>query len=156
MEEQDNTRDATEVAIVEENQVVRRGPYKKSKPKTTFLKTKGHELDKAIKQTARYLPRALETLIHICTNDKADDKERRMAAEAIVTAHYKMIDQKDKDQISRLEKEIDKLGLLGGGSTAEDEEEDDDDTPVLDFDNIHPDFVDVESVLEEKLDNKEE
>ncbi len=148
MEDQENT---TEITVVEPN---KRGPYKKTKPKTTFLKPKGHDLDKAIKQTGRYLQTALETLVHISVDKTAETKDRRMAAEAILTIHQKMVDQRDKDEIARLQNEIDRLGLAGQGSTVEDEEEDDD-TPVLDFDNIHPDFVDVEMPeVEEKVDKQ--
>ncbi len=149
MEEQENT---TEITVVEPN---KRGPYKKTKPKTTFLKPKGHDLDKAIKHTGRYLQTALETLVHISVDKTAETKDRRMAAEAILTIHQKMVDQRDKDEIARLQNEIDRLGLVGQGSTVEDEEEDDD-TPVLEFDTIDPIFVDVEtSEVEEKVDKEE-
>lgn len=156
MEEQDNS--STDVAIVEEKQIVRRGPYKKTKPKTTFLKPKGHDLDKAIKQSARYLETALRTLVEISVSKEAETKERRQAAESLLKLHKDMVGQRDKDEIERLTKEVEVLKLIGQGTT-DDEEEENDDIPQLDFDNIHPDFRDNEPTdveFKEKVDNSED
>jgi hypothetical protein len=160
MEEEKDT--STEIVVVEEStNVVKRGPYKKTRKANTFLKPKGHDLDKAIKQSGRYLQTALETLVHISVDKNAADKDRRMAAEAILTLHTKMVDQRDKDEIIRLEKEVVLLKLVGAGTTTpeDDEEEDEDDTPAVDFLNVHEDFRDqpvIDVQMTEQILDKEE
>lgn len=147
MEEAEGTS-STDVTVVEEREIVRRGPYKKTKKKTTFLKPKGHDLDKAIKQSGRYLATALETLVFVATDKQVDPKERRQAAESILKLHKDMVGQRDKDEIERLTKEVEVLKLVGQGTT-DHEEEEDDDTPQLDFDNIHPDFAEDENNVQD-------
>jgi hypothetical protein len=84
-----------------------------------------------------------------------------MAAEAILTLHTKMVDQRDKDEIIRLEKEVVLLKLVGAGTTTPEgeEEEEEDDTPIVDFDNVHEDFRDqpvIDVQMTEQIVDKEE
>lgn len=143
---EDTENNASDGVIVEQVEEKRKGgrPVGSFKVKTTdngsFLRSGGHELDKAIKKSAKCVEEMLDVLADVATNKNNDPKERRAAAKDYLDFHAKIIEQRNKDEITRKIAEVRVRGVLGGGST------DDDDTPQLDFENIHPDFRDNQTV----------
>lgn len=110
-----------------------------AKPKSVFKNT--HELSKTVRGLRKISGRALEVLEEGLHSE--DEKTRMIAAEKILKFYEVMSKEVNQDALNRLILEVKSSGLIGQGSTAED-----DDTPRLDFDNLHPDFVDAENVVD--------
>jgi hypothetical protein len=101
---------------------------------TKPLFKKVHELAKLVRSLKKVSQKAVEVLEAGLTSD--DERVRMIAAEKLLKFYADMANDVRQDEIKALLLEIKVGGLIGQGSTAED-----DSTPVLDFDNLNPEFA---------------
>jgi hypothetical protein len=106
-------------------------------PKPIFKKT--HELAKLVRDLKKLSKKAIETLERGL--DSEDEKIRMMAAEKLLKYYLDSSKEVNQDELARLLLDVKSSGMIGHGSTAED-----DNTPMLNFDDIHPDFKDAEVI----------
>jgi len=104
-----------------------------------------HELTKMMKALKRINDKAIRVLDQAM--DSADEKIRVAAAEKSIKFYADAAKEIRQDQINSTLIEM-KMGLIGQGSTVPE-----DNTPVLNFDELHPDFankdvVDAENVVD--------
>jgi hypothetical protein len=142
MEEQTNSS----VTIVEGDEEKRKagrpvGTYKKPVDRGSFLKQNGHEFDKVIKKSAKHIEDVMEALAKIATDENASNSERTNAGKIFMENMSRMVEQRNKDDVTRKIAEIRVRGNIGAGSTAE---EDDSEGAIIDFDTINPEFANNE------------
>lgn len=106
-------------------------------PKPMFKKA--HELAKLVKQLNKISKKAVEVLEQGLTSE--DERVRMIAAEKLLKFYMDSAEAQRADEVKAMLLDIKVNGLIGNGSTA-----DDDDSPALDFDNISPEFRDVQVV----------
>lgn len=94
-----------------------------------------HELLKMVSNLKKLMPKAIKVLELALESE--DEKTRMVAAEKLLKFYYDGAKEVRQDEINNLIMQIKVEGLIGQGSTAED-----DNAPVLDFDNLHPQFRD--------------
>lgn len=94
-----------------------------------------HELVKMVSSLKKLSAKAIKVLELALESE--DEKTRMVAAEKLLKFYYDSAKEVRQDEINNLIMQIKVEGLIGQGSTAED-----DNTPVLDFDNLHPQFRD--------------
>lgn len=117
------------------------GELVEAKSKPIFTKT--HELKPILTKLKKVSKKAIEVLEKALTSD--DEKIRVAAAEKLLKFYVDTSKEVNQDEMNRLILEIKTSGLIGQGSTVEDN------TPVLDFDNLHPQFRDkVEDAINMK------
>lgn len=109
-----------------------------AKPKSTFKQI--HELAKTAKSLKRISQKMIDYLESVVDDKEADPKLKAQCAQTLLKLYMDVAKEVNSDKLNRLILEVKATGLIGQGSTADD----DDDTPALDFDNIHPQFRDVE------------
>ncbi len=103
------------------------------------LFSKKHELLTMLKSLKKASKRAIEVLeTHL---ESEDEKIAQAAATTLVKLYRDVANDVREDEIRALLLDIKSSGLIGNGTTSED-----DDTPVLDFDNLNPEFLDAEVV----------
>lgn len=121
----------------------------KVKDRSSFLKQGKHELDDSIRKLKREAEEAVQILMGIAKDKTADVKERRQAASSVLDHLNKMVDQRNKDELTRKIAEYRIRGASGNFSAVPAEAEDEDDTPILEFDKIPKEFEDVDlSIVE--------
>ncbi len=147
--EQENTQI---IEVVEEKRGPGRpkGSYKKVVDRSSFLRAGGHEFDKIIKKTERDIADVMNTLAEIVQHKDSTNSEKIKAGEILLNNYTKMVEQRNKDEITRKIAEIRVNNGAGSGST-EDDEEADDDTPLIDFNNVAAEFKDVQAPSQEQL-----
>jgi hypothetical protein len=101
------------------------------------LFSKPHELAKMVRQLKKISAKAVEVLEQGLTSQ--DERVRMIAAEKLIKFYMDAAEAQRADEIKAMLLDIKANGLIGRGSTT-----DDDDTPALDFDNINPEFVEVD------------
>lgn len=113
--------------------------------KSQSLFKKKHELSRSVAELKKLLPEALKVLAEAMKSQ--DEKIKVGAAEKVLKFHADAVKEIRQDEINTTLIEM-KMGLIGQGSTVPE-----DNTPVLNFDELHPDFankdvVDAENVVD--------
>lgn len=109
------------------------GELVEAKAKPIFTKT--HELKPILTKLKKVSKKAIEVLEKALTSD--DEKIRVAAAEKLLKFYVDTSKEVNQDEMNRLILEIKTSGMIGQGSTVPE-----DNAPVLDFDNLHPEFRD--------------
>lgn len=108
-------------------------------PKSLFKKK--HELAKLVRDLKKVSQKAIDILEEGLSSP--DERVRMMAADKLLKFYMDAANDVRQDEIKSILLDVKMNGLIGQGSTAED-----DNTPVLDFDNLNPEFAsqDVQDV----------
>lgn len=106
---------------------------KPAKQQSLFKST--HELKKLLSGLKRISEEALAVLVAGLHSE--DEKLRLQAAQQILKFQVDVAKEINQDSINRLILQVKTEGLIGQGSTVPE-----DNTPVLNFDEIHPQFRD--------------
>lgn len=109
-------------------------------PKPLFRKT--HELAKLVRDLKKISKKAVDVLEAGLTSQ--DERVRMMAAEKLLKFYSDSAKEVSEDELKRLLLDVKLGGMIGKGSAADDE----DDTPQLDFENINPEFIEAQNVID--------
>jgi hypothetical protein len=143
--------DTNSVVVVEEE---RKGPGRpkgsvKVRDTGSFLRQGKHEFDDIIKKTKKEVEDVMSRLADIVQSENATNSEKIKAGDIYLANYTKMVEQRNKDEITRRIAEIRVNNGAGSGSTADDEE--DDNSPLLEFDDIPAEFQNTKTPSQEEV-----
>lgn len=104
-----------------------------AKSQSLFKST--HELTKMVRSLKKLSEKAIAVLEKAL--DSQDEKLKVAAAQQLLKFYMDSAKETNQDSLNRLILQVKTEGLIGQGSTVPE-----DNTPVLDFENLHPQFRD--------------